>query len=519
MSPAAQKIHDRRWWTLVVLSTALLVISLDNTILNVALPTIERELDATGGQLQWIVDSYTLVFAGLLLTMGALGDRFSRRGALAAGLFIFGSASLASAFAGSAPMLIATRALMGVGGALIMPTTLSILTNVFPANEGPRAIGIWAAVAGNGVGVGAAAGGFLIDQFDWTAVFLVNVPIVIVALLAIPKLVPDSRDPAQARLDPLGALLSMVGLGILTAAIIQAPDWGWTDGRILAGFGTAAAVLVGFVVWELRTATPMLDVRLFRIRRFTGASGAVALVFFALFGAIFFLTQYLQEVLDYTPLEAGVRMLPIAAGLIVGGPLSAKLAGRFGTRMVVAAGLTVVAGALFLLSGAQTDSDYSLVASTLVLLGLGMGATMAPATESIMSSVPLGRAGVGSAMNDTVRMVGGTLGVAVLGSLLSSSYGADMEPAVKSLPQPAADAASDSVGHASVVADKIGGSAGQALSNAAETAFTTAMSSTLTVAAITALTGALLALVVLPGKSRERAEKRAFGMEPEPASA
>ena len=244
MSPAAQKIHDRRWWTLVVLSTALLVISLDNTILNVALPTIERELDATGGQLQWIVDSYTLVFAGLLLTMGALGDRFGRRGALAAGLFIFGSASLASAFADSASMLIATRALMGVGGALIMPTTLSILTNVFPANERPKAIGIWAAVAGIGVGVGPAAGGFLIDQFDWTAVFLVNVPIVIAALVAIPKLVPDSRDPAQARLDPLGALLSMVGLGILTAAIIQAPDWGWTDGRILAGFGTAAIVLV-----------------------------------------------------------------------------------------------------------------------------------------------------------------------------------------------------------------------------------------------------------------------------------
>ena len=315
MSPTAQKIHDRRWWTLVVLSTALLVISLDNTILNVALPTIERELDATGGQLQWVVDSYTLVFAGLLLTMGALGDRFSRRGALAAGLFIFGSASLASAFADSASMLIATRALMGVGGALIMPTTLSILTNVFPANERPKAIGIWAAVAGIGVGVGPAAGGFLIDQFDWTAVFLVNVPIVIAALVAIPKLVPDSRDPAQARLDPLGALLSMVGLGVLTAAIIQAPDWGWTDGRILAGFGIAAVVLGAFVAWELRTSSPMLDMRLFKIRRFTGASGAVALVFFALFGTIFFLTQYLQSVLGYGAFESGLRVMPVAAGL------------------------------------------------------------------------------------------------------------------------------------------------------------------------------------------------------------
>jgi EmrB/QacA subfamily drug resistance transporter len=519
MSASAQTIHDRRWWTLVVLSASLLVISLDNTILNVALPTIERDLDAGSGQLQWIVDSYTLVFAGLLLTMGALGDRFSRRGALVSGLVIFGGASLASAFAESANMLIATRALMGIGGALIMPTTLSILTNVFQAEERAKAIGIWAAVAGIGVGVGPAAGGFLLEQFDWTAVFLVNVPIVVAALLATPKLVPDSRDPKQARLDPLGAVLSTVGLGILTAAIIEAPERGWTDGIILGGFAAAAVILAGFVIWELRTASPMLDVRLFRIRRFTGASLSLGLVFFALFGTIFFLTQYLQGVLDYTPLQAGIRMLPVAGGLIVGGPLSAKLAGRFGTRTVVAGGLTIVAVALILLSGAEPDSGYSLVASSLVLLGFGMGATMAPATESIMSSVPLNNAGVGSAMNDTVRLVGGTLGVAVLGSLLSSSYGADMEPAVRSLPEPAADAASDSVGHASVVADQIGGDAGRALSQAAENAFTTAMSSTLTVAAATALAGAVVALLVLPGQRRERAEKRAFGMEPEPARA
>ena len=263
-------------------------------------------------------------------------------------------------------------------------------------------------------------------------------------------------------------------------------------------------MLAGFIIWELRSSSPMLDVRLFRIRRFSGASVSIALVFFALFGAIYFLTQYLQGVLDYTPFEAGVRMLPVAGGLILGGPLSAKLSVRFGTRTVVAVGLGVVAGALYMLTAADADSGYSLVAWSLVLLGFGMGATMAPATESIMSSVPLNHAGVGSAMNDTVRMVGGTLGVAILGSLLSSSYGADMEPAVKSLPEPAADAASDSLGHASVVADQIGGDAGRALSTAAETAFTTAMSSTLTVAAATALAGAVVALVVLPGQRRER---------------
>src|SRR5215212_4462205 len=327
MSSTFAPPDPRRWWTLGVLCLSLMVISLDNTILNTALPTMQRELDASSSQLQWIVDAYMLVFAGLLLTAGSLGDRFGRRRALEAGMLVFGTGALLAALAPSAEVLIASRAVMGIGGALIMPTTLSILTNVFPAHERPKAIGIWAAVAGIGVGVGPAAGGFLIEQFDWTAVFLVNVPIVIAALAAAPKLVPDSKDPKQARLDPVGAVLSTVGLGILTAAIIQAPDWGWTDATILAGFGAAAVVLTAFVAWELTTSSPMLDVRLFRIRRFTGASGAVALVFFSLFGAIFFLTQYLQDVLDYSPLDAGVRMLPVAAGLILGGPMSAKLAG------------------------------------------------------------------------------------------------------------------------------------------------------------------------------------------------
>ena len=517
---SAETIYDRRWWTLVVLSVALLTISLDNTILNVALPTIERELEASSGQLQWIVDSYTLVFAGLLLTMGALGDRFSRRGALVSGLVVFGAGSLASAFATSADMLIVSRAVMGIGGALIMPTTLSILTNVFPAKERPKAIGIWAAVAGLGVGIGPATGGWLLEQLDWTAVFLVNVPIVVAALAATPKLVPDSKDPSKARLDPLGALLSTVGLAVLTAAIIEAPERGWTSGIVLAGFAISALVLAAFVIWELRTKTPMLDIRLFKVRRFSGASFSIALVFFSLFGAIYFLTQYLQGVMDYSALDAGLRVTPVAGGLIIGGPLSAKLAGRFGTRAVVAAGLIVVAAALLLMSGADADSGYGLIAVSLVALGFGMGATMAPATESIMSSLPLAHAGVGSAMNDTVRMVGGTLGVAILGSLLSSGYGADMEPAVESLPAPAADAASDSLGHASVVAEGMGGGAGEALSRAAETAFSSAMGSTLMVASAVALAGAFIALTVLPGPSRERAEKRVFAsMEPEGAHA
>jgi EmrB/QacA subfamily drug resistance transporter len=504
------KAHERRWWTLVVLSVSLLVISLDNTILNVALPTIERDLEASAGDLQWIVDSYTLVFAGLLLTMGSLGDRFGRRLALVAGLVVFGAGSLLSALAPGADALIASRALMGLGGALIMPSTLSILTNVFPAEERPKAIGIWAAVAGLGIAIGPVSGGWLIEHFDWGAVFLVNLPIVVLALAAAPALVPESRDPEQSRLDPLGAVLSTAGLGVLTWSIIEAGERGFADGLVLGGFSFAAVALAAFVAWELRTSSPMLDVRLFRVRRFSGASVSIALVFFSLFGAIFFLTTYLQSVMDYDALAAGLRVTPVAIGLVLGGPISAKLAARIGTRSVVAGGLVVVAAALLLLSGADADSGYGLIAASLVLLGFGMGTTMAPATESIMSSLPLAHAGVGSAMNDTVRMVGGTLGVAVLGSLLSSRYGGDMDGAVEGLPEPAAAAAEDSIGHASAVADRIGGDVGATLDRVAETAFSSAVGTTLTVAAGVAMAGAFVALLVLPGRERERVEKAAF---------
>jgi EmrB/QacA subfamily drug resistance transporter len=514
MAPTSGKAFERRWWTLAVLSVSLLVISLDNTILNVALPTIERDLDATAGDLQWIVDSYTLVFAGLLLTMGSLGDRFGRRLALVVGLGIFGAGSLWSALAPSADALIASRALMGIGGALIMPSTLSVLTNVFPAHERAKAIGIWAAVAGLGIAIGPVAGGWLIEHFDWSAVFLVNLPIVVLALAAAPALVPESRDPAQSRLDPLGAVLSTAGLGLLTWAIIEGGGRGFTDATVLGGFAIAAAALAAFVAWELRTSSPMLDVRLFRVRRFSGASISIALVFFSLFGAIFFLTTYLQNVMDYDALGAGVRITPIAVGLVLGGPISAKLAARIGTRNVVTAGLVVVAAALLLLSLADAGSGYGLIAASIVLLGFGMGTTMAPATESIMSSLPLAHAGVGSAMNDTVRMVGGTLGVAVLGSLLSSSYGADMDGAVDGLPDPAAAAAGESIGHATVVAHETGGDLGATLDRVAETAFSSAMSTTLIVAAGVALAGAVVARVVLPGRERERAEKAALAAGP-----
>jgi len=495
-------VHSRRWWILGVLSLCLLVISLDNTILNVALPSIEGDLGASASQMQWIVDSYVLVFAGLLLTAGSLGDRFGRKRALILGLGVFGAGSLLSALSGSADSLIASRALMGIGAAFIMPTTLSVLTNVFPAEERPKAIGIWAAVAGIGVAIGPITGGALLERFEWASVFVVNLPIVAIGVAAALWLVPESKDPKHSALDPVGAVLSIAGLSALVWGIIEAGGGHWGDPKVLGALGGGAALLALFARWELHAPSPMLDVRLFRIGAFSGASGAIALVFFALFGSIFFLTQYLQGVLDYTALEAGVRTLPIAAGLVVGGPLSAKLAEKIGNRLVVTAGLVIAASGLGLLGMVEVGSGYGMVALSMAVLGVGMGASMAPATESIMSVLPEAHAGVGAAMNDTTRMVGGSLGVAVLGSLLSSGYGASMERATEGLPAGAADAAQNSLGGASVVADRVGGDAGAALSGAADAAFVAAMSDALMVGGLVALAGAVLAFTLMPGKSQ-----------------
>ena len=502
MSPDTPDTPDpRRWWTLVVLCFSLLVIALDNTILNVALPTLQRDLDASASDLQWIVDSYMLVFAAVLLTAGALGDRFGRKKALTFGLVVFGLGSGLSALATSSEMLIATRALMGVGGAFIMPSTLSILTAVFPAHERAKAIGIWAAVSGLGIVIGPVTGGWLVEHGDWSLVFLVNLPFVAAALLSGRWLVPESRDPAKPRLDAAGFALSSLGLGALVWAIIEAPARGWGDGVILAALAVAAAAIAAFVAWELRVREPMLDVRLFRNRRFSAASGAIALAFFALFGTIFFLTQYLQSVLGYGAFESGVRLMPVAAGLILGGPLSAKLAARVGTKRVVGAGLALVAVGLTLLSGAEVDSGYGLVAAVLLVLGLGMGLTMAPATESVMGSLPLAKASVGSAVNDATRTLGGALGVAVLGSLLSSGYRAGMDGATEGLPSAAAAAANESLAGALAVAHGIGGGGGGRVTEAAQQAFVDGMHTAVLVGAAIAAVGAVVALLALPARA------------------
>jgi EmrB/QacA subfamily drug resistance transporter len=493
----------RRWWTLAVLCISLLVISLDNTILNVALPTLDRDLDASSSQLQWIVDSYMLVFAGLLLTAGALGDRFGRRRALSFGLGVFGLGSALSAMAGSAEMLIASRALMGVGGAFIMPSTLSILTNVFPARERAKAIGAWAAVSGLGIAIGPVAGGWIVEHADWSWIFLVNVPFVIAALLAQRPLVPESKDPAAPRLDMPGFALSTAGLTALVWAIIEAPNWGWTDGRILGAFAAAAVALAAFVAWERRSLHPMLDVRLFGNRRFSAASAAIALSFFALFGAIFFLTQYLQLVLGYEPFGAGLRVLPVAGAIVLASPLSARLTARLGAKVVVAAGLATIAAGLLVMTSFAADTSYGPVALAYVLLGLGIGLAMTPATDSIMGSLPLAKASVGSAVNDATRTTGGALGVAILGSVLSSGYRADMDATASQIGGAAGAAAHDSLSGALGVAAQMGGPVGARLTATAQDAFVSGMHAAVLVAAGIALAGALVALVFLP--SREAA--------------
>jgi EmrB/QacA subfamily drug resistance transporter len=494
--PAENDAPDpRRWWILAVLSLSLLVIGLDNTILNVAIPTLERDLGASSAQLQWIVDAYLLVFAGLLLTAGALGDRFGRKRALSFGLAVFGLGSALAALTESPSTLIATRALMGVGGAFIMPSTLSIITVVFRGGERAKAIGVWAAVAGLGIAIGPVAGGWLIEHASWNWIFLVNVPFVLVALAAGRWLIPESKDPAAPPLDLPGFGLSIVGLTALVWAIIEAGASGWTDSAVLTGFG-AAAVFVGlFLAHELRTPHPMLDIRLFRNPRFSGASGAITLTFFAMFGSIFFLTQYLQGVMDYTALQAGVRVTPIAAGLILGGPLSANLAARFGTNRIVAVGLLLVATGLLIVTQFEVGSSYGVVAAHLVVLGLGMGMAMAPATESVMGSLPLAKASVGSAINDTTRITGGALGVAVLGSLLSSRYRGDMDDAVSGLPGAAGDAAQDSLSAALSVAGRAGS---PQLAETAQQAFVSGMHLAAAVAAGVAFLGAIVAFVVIP---------------------
>jgi EmrB/QacA subfamily drug resistance transporter len=495
--------HPRRWAILGVLVISLLVVVLDNTVLNVALRTIadpEHGLGATQSDLEWSINSYTLVFAGLLFTWGVLGDRLGRKKILLLGMVLFGVASLASAYAQSPAQLIWARALMGLGGAAVMPVTLSIISNVFDPRERGRAIGTWAGAVGLGVAIGPVVGGLLLEHFWWGSVFLINVPIVLVGIAAIAAMVPDSRDPRPGRIDLAGVALSVVGLVLFVYGIIDGGEHGFGRpaawGTIVAGL----AVLVGFVLVERRVAFPSLDVSLFRDRRFSAAVGVVGLVFFGGLGTLFFAAFYLQLVRGYSPLASGLLMVPFAAAQLVFAPRSAAMVRRYGPKAVCATGTALVALALagYLLVG--VDSPIWLVAVLFLVLGTGMANVIPPATESIMSTLPREKAGVGSAVSNTIRQVGGALGVAVLGSLLAAVYRTRVADALTGLPAPARGAAGESISGTYAVAQGLG-PAGTDLIDAGNRAFVTAMHWAALGSVAVALVGVAVVLAWLPRRA------------------
>ena len=420
---------------LAVMCLAVFTVNVDTTIVNVTLPTLVRELDATTRDLQWIVDSYLLVFAALVLAGGSLSDRYGRRAALVIGLAVFGLGNVLAALCTTPDQLIAARAVTGIGAALVFPTTLSILTQVFTERAArARAIGLWGACTGLAVAFGPITGGLLLERFWWGSTFLVKLPVALLAVALVVTLVPETRDPAAPRVDRAGLALSALGLGALVYTIIEAPQRGWTSVATLTGLAVAAALFSAFVRQEVRTAEPMLDVALFADRRFTAASLSITVAFFALFGFIFLITQYFQFLRGYSPLETGLRILPVAVCVAAGSIAGTLLVVRLGNKLVVTTGLLLLASGYAWVSTASATTGYGEIVVQMVFLGLGMGLTSAPATESIMGAVQTDKAGVGSAVNDATRELGGTLGVAVIGSVFASLYAARIDGLPRTVP-------------------------------------------------------------------------------------
>jgi EmrB/QacA subfamily drug resistance transporter len=507
--------YKRRWIALGFLALSLLVISLDNTVLNLALPSISRDLGATLNGLQWIVDAYTLVFAALLLTVGSIGDRFGRKKVLQAGLVVFGAFSLGAALSGTTGTLIAMRALMGIGGAAIMPSTLSIITATFRDNkERAQAIAVWAATFALGTGIGPLVGGWLLTHFRWSSVFYINLPVVVIALIGGYFFIHDSRAENPRRLDIPGCVLSLTGLFALVYGIIQAGESSWTAHNVLWAFGFALVLLTIFVIWELHSTHAMLPLRFFKNMSFTGANIALTLVAFSMFGCFFFLSQYLQTVHGYSPLQSGVRLLPMAIAAFIGAMFSARLAQQIGTKLTVALGILIAACGLYYFNRiAAVNTSYLKIAIGMCITSLGMGVTMSPATNSIMGSVPVDEAGVGSAMNDTNRQIGGALGVAILGTLLNSAYAASIDKIVWPAPLPAQALTTirGGIQGAQIVAatvQKQSPTLAQFIVNQANQAFTASMAHTLLIAAIIMAVAAVVVLIILPTRVRPYSEQK-----------
>ena len=498
----ADRVHARRWAILAVLCLSVFLALVDNTIVNVALPSISRQLHATTSDLQWIVDGYSLVFASLLLVGGSLGDRYGRKGALQIGLVAFAGFSAFAGLSGSTHILIVARCLMGLAAALIFPATLAILTNTFTdARERAAAVGVWTGITGLGVALGPIAGGLLLEHFSWSSIFFATIPIAVLALALGAWLVPTSRDPAAPRLDLAGFVLSIAGVAAVVYTTIEAPSRGWLAPLTLAGYGVGIALLAVFAVWERRVSAPMLDVTLFRNIRFSAASFSITVAFFGLFGFIFLITQYFQLVHGYSPLSAGLRTLPFAIGVGAAAPAAPALASRLGTKIVVPAGLILMGAGFFIASTLGSDSAYfGPVLASMVLMAVGLGLVSAPSTGAILAVLPLSKAGVGSAVNDVTRELGGTFGVAVVGAVFSSVYGPRLAQLLHGagVPAPALAAARQSPAAALQLAGQAPASTHALITGAADRAFVAGLSrGSLVCAGVVAL-GAVFAFLVLP---------------------
>jgi EmrB/QacA subfamily drug resistance transporter len=501
----SDKGYRNRWIALAFMGVSLLIISLDNTVLNLALPSIANDLGSSASQLQWIVDAYVLSIAGLLLTMGYMGDRLGRKPTLMAGLAFFGLFSLGAALSNSTGMLIAMRALMGIGAAIIMPATLSILTATFrEPKERAQAIALWAAVFALGMGIGPLVGGWLLDNFHWSSVFYINIPVVLIGLIGGYIYIENSKTDHSRKLDLPGALLSIAGFFALVYAIIQAGMEGWAAPHVLYAFGAAVVLLGSFIILELKSKNAMLPLHFFKNMSFTGANVALTLVSFGLMGAFFFLGQFLQSVQGYTPFEAGVRLLPMAAVSFISAALSAQVANRIGTKITVGLGIMIAAvGFLYFYWVAAVDVSYANILIAMCMTSLGIGMTMSPATNSVMGSVPVGQSGIGSALNNTTRQIGAALGVAILGTIMNATYLAKINavewPA--QLPAQAIEAIRNSVQGAHIVAQSMPSpQLSELIVNQSNQAFTYGSSYALLGAAFVLVVTSIITFIILPSK-------------------
>ncbi|MFF8654554.1 MFS transporter [Streptomyces huasconensis] len=542
--------YARRWWALGVLCLSLLIIVMANTALTVAAPDMTKDLGLSSSDLQWVIDGYTVPYAALMLLLGAIGDKYSRRGALVLGLVVFGAGSVAGSLVDSSGGVIASRAVMGLGAAMIMPATLSLLAATFPRAERAKAIVLWTATAGLAIAAGPLVAGALLEDHGWSSTFLINVPVAVLAIAGAFVLIPPSKAGHHDRIDYVGGLLSVIWTGALVYMIIQGPHFGW-DAKAISAAVVAGVGLLAFVAWELRHPHPILNVRRFLDRRFAGSNLAVALFFLAVFGAFYYLTQHLQFVLGYNPLETGVRMLPLAGAVFVGSALTGFLTPRIGMKITVSAGMVAGTVALALLTQVDVSSSYGDFVAPLIVLGLAIGLALSPCTDAIMGAFPESELGVGGAVNDTSLELGGSLGIAILGSVLASSYSSKLADAASAsgtkLPDGTLETAQDSVGAGYAVAQGIGDKAhavaekaahagsqeqaaqlkGQAeqlaqgagkMADAVSSAFSDAVAHTSLVGAVILGVGTVLVAVLLPRKGRD-AEPEADAQAPEPVAA